>query len=102
VSQDLSDWYTAGAAARQLSKNSKRTIDPAYVRQLAEKRLVETLELGPRTKLYKKEQIDSYVVEPRGVKAGRAMHERKAKTVPSDNQPEMDDWWKKPGQIIAQ
>jgi hypothetical protein len=77
VGQDLSNWYTAGDAAKQLSKNSNRHIDPAYVRQLAEKGLVETLPLGPRTTLYKKEQIDNYIVELRGVKAGRAMHTRK-------------------------
>jgi hypothetical protein len=78
MSQDINDWYTAGAAAKQLSKNSGRHIDPAYVRQLAEKGLVETLPLGPRTTLYKKVQIDNYTVEPRGVKAGRAMSERKS------------------------
>ena len=77
VSQDLKDWYTSADAAKRLSENSKRHIDPAYVRQLAERGLVDTLELGPRAKLYKKEQIDNYIVEPRGVKAGRAMHERK-------------------------
>jgi hypothetical protein len=77
VGQDLSNWYTAGAAAKRLSENSKRHIDPAYVRQLAEKGLVETLPLGPRTTLYKKQTIDGYIVEPRGVKAGRAMHARK-------------------------
>ena len=77
MSQDLRDWYTSAEAAKRLSENSKRHIDPAYVRQLAEKGLVDTLSLGARAKLYKKEQIDNYIVEPRGVKAGRAMHARK-------------------------
>ena len=75
--QDLSSWYTARAAAKQLSKNSGRYIDPAYVRKLAEKGLVETLPLGPRATLYDRKFIDSYIVEPRGSKAGRAMHARK-------------------------
>jgi hypothetical protein len=47
------------------------------VRKLAEKGLVETLPLGPRATLYKKQTIDGYIVESRGMKAGRAMHERK-------------------------
>lgn len=77
MGQDLSNWYTAGQAAKQLSKNSGRYIDPAYVRKLAEKGLVKTLPLGPRITLYDRKFIDGYIVEPRGVKAGRAMHERK-------------------------
>jgi len=77
VDQNLSNWYTAGQAAKQLSKNCGRYVDPAYVRKLAEKGLVETLPLGPRATLYKKQTIAGYIVEPRGVKAGRAMHARK-------------------------
>jgi len=77
MSQDLNNWYTAGAAAKRLAENSNRHINTSYVRQLAEKGLVDTLPLGPRTTLYKKEQIDNYIVEARGVKANRAIREKR-------------------------
>jgi hypothetical protein len=45
-------------------------------RKLAKKGLVETLPLGPRITLYKRQTIDQYTVESRGLKAGIAMYEK--------------------------
>lgn len=74
---DPEEWYTAVDAAKKLTENSGRPIDVAYVRKLAQKKLVKTLKLGERFSVYDRKAIDEYIVEPRGVKAGRAMHERK-------------------------
>ncbi len=71
------EWYTAVSAAKKLSDNSDRPIDVAYVRKLAQKGMVKTLKLGNRYSLYDRKFIDSYVVETRGQKAGRAMRQRK-------------------------
>jgi hypothetical protein len=74
------EWYTGVEAAKRLSENSGRKIEPSYVRKMAENGWVKTLKLGARYSLYEKKTIDSYVVEPRGTKAGRAMKQRKATT----------------------
>jgi len=71
------DWYSGAEAAAQLSKNSGRPIDQSYVRRLAKDGLVTTLKLGPRYSLYDRKFIDNYIVETRGQKAGRAMHEKR-------------------------
>lgn len=79
-SYDPKEWYTAVDAAKKLAENSGRHIDVAYVRKLAQKKLVKTLKIGERFSVYERKVIDNYIVEPRGVKAGRAMHERKKGT----------------------
>lgn len=76
-SHNLNNWYTAAQAAMRLSKNSGRPIDPAYVRKLAQKGLIETLPMGARSTLYSKKVIDNYVVEERGAKLARAMQQKR-------------------------
>jgi hypothetical protein len=70
---NLDDWYTAEQARDRLSQNSGREIDINYPRTLAKYGKVQTLDIGPRAKLYWKADIDGYVVETkRGRKPKKA------------------------------
>ena len=69
---NLSEWYSATAAAERLSKNSGKLINSSYPRKLAEYGRVRTLKISERNVLYSKEDIDKYIVEERGEKSGRA------------------------------
>lgn len=80
---DLSNWYTAGNAAKRLSEKSGRQVKPEYLRSLEREGKVRTKALGPRTKLYYKPDVDNYVVEPRGAKVARAQKERTARKTPA-------------------
>ena len=68
----LSEWYTAPEAAKSMSKRLKRTVKPAYLRSLARLGKVRTYKFAAHTTLYNKADVDAYVVEDRGAKAGRA------------------------------
>lgn len=69
----LDDWYTNDEAVERLSKNAGRPVDRNYPRTLARYGKVEVLDIGTRSKLYKKSDIDAYVVaEKRGRKAKQA------------------------------
>jgi hypothetical protein len=73
----LSYWYTAADAAAALAKKSNRKVDPSYPRSLARAGgPIRTRKLGPRSVLYLRYDIDRYIVEPRGKKAGRAKKSR--------------------------
>jgi hypothetical protein len=74
---DLDQFYTAKEAAEVLSRNSGKTIDPSYVRTLAKYGKLTPKKISNRLCLYPRSQVDSYVVEERGEKSGRA---RQAKT----------------------
>ncbi len=74
--QSLEDWYTASVAAQVLTKKSRRTVKPDYLRSLARQKKIRTMQIGPRTTLYLKEDVDTYVVEGRGKKAAQAAKER--------------------------
>ena len=65
---DLGDWYTAEEAQKRLSENAGREIDINYPRTLARYGKIESIEVGARGKLYRKRDIDAYVV---GMKRGR-------------------------------
>jgi hypothetical protein len=69
---NLSEWYSATAAAERLSRNSGKPISSSYPRKLAEYGRVRTLKISERNVLYKKEDIDPYIVEERGEKSARA------------------------------
>lgn len=69
---NLSDWYSASAAADRLSRNSGKNIKASYPRKLALYGKVRTLKISERSVLYNKEDIDAYLVEDRGEKSGRA------------------------------
>ncbi len=74
---DMSGWYSASQAAEVLTRNSRTLVKPAYLRQLVLLGKVRTMKIGPRTNLYRKEDIDAYRVEGRGKKSGRAARTRK-------------------------
>ena len=59
---NLDDWYTNDQAVKRLSENAGRPIDRNYPRTLARYGKVKTLYIGTGSKLYKKKDIDNYVV----------------------------------------
>ena len=59
----LDDWYTNDQAVKRLSENAGRPIDRNYPRTLARYRKIETLDIGTGSKLYKKSDIDAYIVD---------------------------------------
>ena len=73
----LSYWYTAGDAAAALSRTSNRNVDPSYLRSLVRAGApIRTRKMGPRSMLYLRHDVDRYMVEARGQKAGRAQKTR--------------------------
>lgn len=79
---DLTQFYTAKEAANVLSKNSGKPVVPAYVRTLAKYGKLTPKKINSRLSLYPKAQVDSYVVEERGEKSGRARQEKTGKAKP--------------------
>lgn len=73
---NLGEWYTATDAAKRLTANSGRHIDISYVRTLGRYNKVDMIKLSERSTLYRKSQIDSYVVEGRGAKSARAKRQK--------------------------
>lgn len=76
---NLGNYYTAAEAAERISKNSGRTVQPFYMRQLARYGTITTEKFG-RTNLYLKSDVDNYKVEARGVKLNRAKQGRSKAT----------------------
>ena len=67
---NLDEWYTNDQAVQKLSENAGRPVDRNYPRTLARYGKVETLDIGTGSKLYKKRDIDGYIVsDKRGRKA---------------------------------
>jgi hypothetical protein len=68
---NLDEWYTADKALERLKANSGgRDINQDYPRTLARYGKIKTFDIGTRTKLYWKADIDGYVVDTkRGRKA---------------------------------
>lgn len=75
---DMSQWYTAPQALERLKANSGKDIDGRYLRYLAKSGKVECHVISERVRLYSRVQIDSYVVEERGTKSGRAFRQKGA------------------------
>lgn len=73
---NLGEWYSPTEAAKRLSANSGRTIDVSYVRTLGRYGKVDMIKLSDRATLYRKSQIDTYVVEGRGTKSARAKRQK--------------------------
>ena len=56
-------------------------VSPDYVRKLVEKKKIRAVRVNSRLSLYNKEDVEGYIVEDRGKKAGRAAQSRaKSKT----------------------
>jgi hypothetical protein len=81
---NLEDWYTASSAAKILTERSQREVKPDYLRSLARQKKIRTLQIGPRTTLYLKADVDFYLVEDRGKKAAQAAKERTRKKGSND------------------
>ncbi len=62
---NLDDWYTNDQAVQKLSETAGRPIDRNYPRTLARYGKIEMLDIGTGSKLYKKSDIDAYVVAER-------------------------------------
>lgn len=77
---DMHEWYTAPQALERLEANSGKKLDPGYPRLLGRIGKVEVKIISERIRLYRKRDIDAYIVEDRGVKAGRAQRQRAVET----------------------
>ena len=69
---NLSEWYTPAQAALVISKNSGRVVKAEYIRKIAEYGKIRKVKISNRANLYRKEDVDKYLVEDRGMKSGRA------------------------------
>lgn len=86
---NMDEWYTAKAATTRLEANSGRKIPTSYPRTLAKYGKVRVLELSDRMHLYFKADIDAYIVEDRGEKAGRVKRQKAVvDKKEGDNKPE--------------
>lgn len=65
---DPVEWYTPAEALKKLSENSNKQIDDSYLRTLVKIGKIERFKMGSRFSLYKKSDIDSYVIAGRGEK----------------------------------
>ena len=77
----IDEWYSAGDAAQVLSTNSGKAIEPDYLHKLGKLGKIRTKKLTARLTLYSKPDVDSYIVDARGVKAGQT--KRAGKTGPT-------------------
>lgn len=68
----MEQWYTPTEAAARLSANSGKQIEVSYVRTLARYGKIRRYPISARSSLYFKADVDTYLVEQRGVKSGRA------------------------------
>ncbi len=73
---NLGEWYNPTQAAERLTQNSGKPIDISYVRTLARYGKITTFQISPRVRLYRKADIDAYIVEERGEKSARAKRQR--------------------------
>lgn len=73
---DMSQWYTSPQALERLNANSKKKIDARYLRYLAREEKVTQYVISERVRLYKRSDIDNYIVEERGTKAARAKRQQ--------------------------
>jgi hypothetical protein len=69
---NLDEWYNPTQAAERLTANSGKKIDVSYVRTLARYGKIRSFQISDRVRLYRKEDVDQYIVEERGEKSGRA------------------------------
>jgi hypothetical protein len=68
--------YTASEASLIVSHNSNKKVTPMDIRKLAEKGVFDSILKTKTMRLYNKPQVNNYIAEDRGVKAGRAAKER--------------------------
>ena len=99
---DMSEWYTSEQACKRLTANSGKPIDSSYLRYLARESRVATKKLSERARLYKRADIDSYVVEARGQKVARMQRQRAVSQIPTKRTPGKPGRPRKPQQESKQ
>ena len=73
----VSDGYTAGQAAEIMSRNSGgRRVSPDLVKKLAQNGVIRSTKINSRLNVYNKQDVEHYIVEDRGKKAGKAAQTR--------------------------
>lgn len=82
-SEDLEEWYTAGAASKKLSETSGRPVGSSYVTKLGQLGKIRTRKIHDRLVLYSKVDVDAYRVEARGTKSGKAQRTKHGSTGPT-------------------
>ena len=73
---NLAEWYSPTEAAARLTANSGRPIDVSYVRTLARYGKIASYQISERIRLYRKADVDTYIVEDRGEKSARAKRQK--------------------------
>lgn len=73
---DMNQWYTTLQALERLEANSGKKLDPNYPSWLARRGRVEQKVISQRIRLYKRTDIDAYVVETRGAKVARSQRQK--------------------------
>lgn len=73
---DMGKWYTAPQALERLEANSGKKLDASYPRYLGRLGRVEVKIISQRVRLYRRADIDSYVVEDRGKKVARKQRQK--------------------------
>jgi hypothetical protein len=74
---NLDDWYNNDQAVKRLSENAGRPIDRNYPRTLARYGKVRTLDIGAGVKLYRRQDIDEYIVSDRPGRKSRKQQEQR-------------------------
>jgi len=75
---DWNNFYTPDEAAEVLTKNSGKEVQKDYLRTLARYGVFNPKKLG-NINMYPRSEVDSYVVEERGEKSGRAQRQKAKK-----------------------
>lgn len=78
MAEAIEGFYTASQAAEVLSRNSGKAIKPLYVSTLARYSILHPVKVTARVNLYPRAEVDSYVVEERGEKAGERFKQQAA------------------------
>lgn len=66
MARKTTEWITSAEAARILSEKSGHEVSSTYVRYLAKEGKIDTKQIDGRTKLYSKNDAESYKVAQRG------------------------------------
>ncbi|SRR6266487_1111537 len=74
---DPNEWYTSSEAVRKLRENSNRQLEATYLSSLAYSGKVDSIDSGSGHKLYRRSQVDAYIVKKRGDKQGHVEYFRK-------------------------
>jgi hypothetical protein len=88
---NMNDWYTFDQALEKLNDNRKtvKEVDRNYIHSLVRYGKIHVRKVG-RSSLYLRKDVDSYVVEERGEKSGRAAQARSTRKKPAQKKEERE------------